>query len=165
MTQKEFEERTGMMLDAKEFGRVHDIYMACGDDVDKNDFCTLWKGEEFEELLNMVAYEKNITEEAYGMAMKKIQNLQEQQTTGKYEMAEFLVGKACAYEDTDFHREAVRLVGQAAVTFMKLRMDLPLWDEDKRFLLKHFEDGELRQVVEALERVKSEKETEAKRLE
>lgn len=130
MTQKEFEDRTGMKVNANEFGRVHDIYMACGDDVDKDEFCTLWKGEKFGELLNMVTYEKNITEQAYEMSMKKIQNLQGQQAAKSQELAEFLIGKASAYEDTDFYREAVKLIGQREVTLMKLRMDLLLWDED-----------------------------------
>ena len=50
------------------------------------------------------------------------------------EMAEFLIGKACAYEDTDFYRQAIKLVGQQKVTRMKLEMDLPLWDEDKEYI-------------------------------
>lgn len=140
MTQKEFEDRTDMKVNANEFDRVHDIYMACGDDVDKDEFCTLWKGEKFGELLNMVTYEKNITEQAYGMAMKKIQNLQGQQAAKSQELAEFLIGKASAYEDTDFYREAVKLIGQREVTLMKLRMDLLLWDEDKAYLKELLED-------------------------
>lgn len=140
MTQKEFEERTGMKVNVNEFDRVHDIYMACGDNVDKDEFCTLWKGEKFGELLNMVTYEKNITEQAYEMAMKKIQNLQGQQVAKSQELAEFLIGKACAYEDTDFYREAVKLVGQREVTRLKLQMDLPLWGEDKAYLKELLED-------------------------
>ena len=54
---------------------------------------------------------------------------------GKWELAEFLVGKACAYEDLDFYREAVKLIGQRMVTLMKLHMDLPLWDEDKKYVV------------------------------
>lgn len=140
MTQKEFEDRTGMKVNANEFDRVHDIYMACGDDVDKDEFCTLWKGEKFGELLSMVTYEKNITERGYEMVMKKIQDLQGQQVARNQELAEFLIGKACAYEDTDFYREAVKLVGQREVTRLKLQMDLPLWDEDKTYLKELLED-------------------------
>jgi len=49
-------------------------------------------------------------------------------------VAEFLIGKACAYEDTDFYKQAVKLVGQKKVTRMKLEMDLPLWKEDKEYI-------------------------------
>lgn len=34
----------------------------------------------------------------------------------------------------NLYREAVRLIGQREVTLMKLRMDLPLWDEDKQYI-------------------------------
>lgn len=60
----------------------------------------------------------------------------------KFDIAEFLVGKACAYEDTDFYREAVKLIGQRDVTLMKMRMDLPLWDEDKKYLIEVLADKE-----------------------
>ena len=43
MTQKEFEERTKISTTAGEFEQVHDIYMACGDNMDKDEFCSLWK--------------------------------------------------------------------------------------------------------------------------
>lgn len=165
MTQKEFEDRTGMKVNANEFDRVHDIYMACGDDVDKDEFCKLYRsGSGRLELLHRVTEEKMTAERSSDLMAKMTNRMKDGLLAEKYAMAEFLVGKACAYEDTDFHREAVRLVGHAAVTFMKLRMDLPLWDEDKRFLRKHFEDGEFRQVTESLERAKAEKDTEAERL-
>lgn len=134
MTQKEFEERTNISLTAGEFEAVHDIYMACGDDVDKDEFCALWKGKEYRELLNMAANEKKVTEMAYGMAMNKIKKIEEQQRKQNVELAEFLIGKACAYDDTDFYREAVKLIGQRDVVLMKMRMDLPLWDEDKDYI-------------------------------
>lgn len=50
------------------------------------------------------------------------------------ELAEFLIGKACAYNDTDFYNKAVNLVGQKQVTLYKIKMGLPLWDEDKEFV-------------------------------
>ena len=68
-------------------------------------------------------------------------NLLKRRMKSKYEeLAGFLLGKACAYEDTDFYKEAVRLIGQREVTLMKLNMDLPLWDEDKRFIVSMLEE-------------------------
>ena len=43
MTQKEFEERTGLKLSACEFETVHSIYMAAGDRMEKDEFCKEWK--------------------------------------------------------------------------------------------------------------------------
>lgn len=139
MTQKEFEERTGSSLTECDFATVHDIYMACGDEMDKDEFFALWKGKKYRELLNRVMDEKKITEQAYYMAMNKIKQMQNQQKTKNTELAEFLLGKACAYEDTDFYREAVKLIGQHEVVWMKLEMGLPLWEEDKKYILSMFE--------------------------
>ena len=78
MTQKEFEERTGISMTPDDFNTVHDIYMACGDEMDKNEFCALWKGKKFWELLNRVTDEKNITEQAYGRNSRKRERLSRQ---------------------------------------------------------------------------------------
>lgn len=142
MTQKEFEERTKLKLAEADFATVHDIYMACGEDMDKDEFCALWKDGKYWDLLTRVTYEKNITEQAYSMSMNKIQNMQEQQKDKDMELAEFLIGKASAYEDTDFYKEAVRLIGQREVTLMKMRMDLPLWEEDKDFIKTVLENND-----------------------
>ncbi len=139
MTQKEFEERTHISLSGDDFCIVHDIYMGCGDDMDKDEFCALFKGKKFWELLNRVTDEKKITEQAYDMAMNKIKQMQSQQETKNTELAEFLLGKACVYEDTDFYREAVKLIGQREVVRMKLEMGLPLWEEDKTCILSMFD--------------------------
>lgn len=45
-------------------------------------------------------------------------------------LAEFLLGKATAYNDTDFYREAVRLIGRKAAVLYKVKSGLPLWEED-----------------------------------
>lgn len=141
MTQKEFEERTGMRLDAKEFGRVHDIYMACGDEMGKDEFCKLYRsGLGRLELLHRVTEEKMTAERSSDLMAKMTNRMKDGLLAEKYAMAEFLVGKACAYEDTDLHREAVKLVGQREVTRLKLQMDLPLWDEDKAYLKELLED-------------------------
>lgn len=50
------------------------------------------------------------------------------------DLAEFLIGKASAYNDTDFYKKAVALVGQKEVTLKKLEMGLPLWDDDKEYI-------------------------------
>lgn len=135
MTQTEFEERVGIMLDAEQFKSVHDIYMACGDNVDKDEFCKRYKsGLGRLELLLMVTEEKKITEQSLTLMANKLKEVQHNVEEDRQQIVEFLLGKACAYEDTDFHREAVKLVGQREVIRLKLQMDLPLWDEDKAYL-------------------------------
>lgn len=52
------------------------------------------------------------------------------------EIAEMLIGKACAYDDTDLYSKAVELVGINRVIELKIKLNLPLWDEDKAYLIK-----------------------------
>lgn len=134
MTQKEFEDRTNISISADEFDTVYDIYMACGDEMDKDEFCALWKGKKFRLLLDRVTYEKKITEDAYNLAMNKIEKMQEQQTDLNADYADFLLGKAEAYKDTDFRREAVKLIGDKEVVLAKIRLGLPMWDEDIEYI-------------------------------
>ena len=130
MLQEEFEERTGLEMTESEFAQVHAIYMACGDNIDKDMFCKYYLNLDGRmELLRMVTDEKTISDNAYDMAMKELTKEREQAKSQQYELAEFLVGKACAYSDTDFQKEAVRLIGLKEVVLMKLRMGLPLWEE------------------------------------
>lgn len=142
MTQKEFEERTRRLIAAEEFYLVNNLYMAAGD-MDKDEFC--------EEMRRMCAYDgandhielrKCLKEIGKHVGAKdtELNFLKKATTSKKMELAEFLIGKACAYEDTDFYREAVKLVGQREVTRLKLQMDLPLWGEDKAYLKELLEE-------------------------
>lgn len=137
MTKKEFEERTRRLITAEDYRLVENLYMAAGN-MDKDEFC--------KEMRAMCAYDGANDHIELRRCLKEIGRkvdaldvelsfLKKTVKDGKWELAEFLVGKACAYEDTDFYREAVKLIGQREVTLMKLRMDLPLWDEDKKYLM------------------------------
>lgn len=136
MTRKEFEDRTRRIITAEDYCLVQNLYMAAGE-MDKDEFC--------KEMRAMCAYDgvndqielRRILKEIgrhVGAKDAEIHFLKERIQYKKEELAEFLVGKACAYEDSDFYREVVKLIGQRGVVLMKLRMDLPLWDEDKQFI-------------------------------
>ncbi len=137
MTKKEFEERTRRLITDEDYRVVENLYMAAGN-MDKDGFC--------KEMRAMCAYDaanghielrrclKEIERYA-GAKVAEFSILKKRVESKRLELAEFLVGKACAYEDSDFYREAVKLIGQREVTLMKLRMDLPLWDEDKKYII------------------------------
>jgi len=142
MTQKEFEERTRRLIAVEEYYLVENLYMAAGN-MTKDEFC--------EEMRRMCAYDganghielRECLKEIgryVGAKDAELSFLKKSVSSGKMELAEFLIGKACAYEDTDFYHEAVKLIGQREVTLMKLRMDLPLWNEDKAYLKEILED-------------------------
>jgi len=42
MLQKEFEDRTKLRMSSDEFNGVNALYMACGDDIDKDEFCKMY---------------------------------------------------------------------------------------------------------------------------
>lgn len=42
MLKNEFEERTGLSMTEEEFNGVNALYMACGDNIDKDEFCKLY---------------------------------------------------------------------------------------------------------------------------
>lgn len=136
MTQNEFEELTRRLITAEDYRLVENLYLAAGN-MDKNEFC--------KEMRAMCAYDAANDHIELRQCLKEIGRkvgaqdaelgfLKRTTREKQRELAEFLIGKACAYEDSDFHREAVKLIGQREVTLMKLRMDLPLWDEDKKYL-------------------------------
>lgn len=59
------------------------------------------------------------------------------------DLADILIGKAHAYDDTDLRNEAVRLVGEVDVVKRTIELGLPLWDEDRKVILSMIkEQGE-----------------------
>lgn len=141
MTRREFEERTRRLVTAEDYRLVENLYMAAGN-MDKDEFC--------KEMRAMCAYDGANDHIELRQCLKEIGRkvgaqdaelsfLKKTVKDEKWELAEFLIGKACAYEDSDFYREAVKLIGQPEVTLMKLRMDLPLWDEDKKYIISAVE--------------------------
>lgn len=143
MTQKEFEERTRRKIAAEDYNLVENLYMAAGN-MGKDEFC--------KEMRAMCAYDgandhielrqclKEIGRNV-GVKDAEVNFWKKRMTNTSNELAEFLIGKACAYEDSDFYNEAIKLIGQREVTLMKLRMNLPLWEEDKKYLMSALEES------------------------
>lgn len=118
-----------MKTDADEYAGVERMYMAAGD-MDKDIFCRCWRQTDKNPLTQVLFRQAEVLKFQLEERMNELDDVRSR----RYEMAVFLIGKSCAYKDTDFYREAVRLVGQREVTRMKLEMDLPLWDDDKKLL-------------------------------
>lgn len=124
----------GRKVKASEFEKIHGIYMACGDDMEKDAFCAKWKAGDLRGLLEKVAYERKMSEGAYYLAMKTVKSLMEEQEAANRELAEFLLGKAAAHQDSDLRNEAVRLIGVRNAILTTLRMGLPLCEEDMDYI-------------------------------
>lgn len=122
MTQKEFEERTGIKPTAEEFDYIHAVYVNTS--MDKDEFCNEWKkhGESW------IIREVHVRVLNWEMECE----LQKNAISG---LADFLIGKAHAYDDTDFRDQAVRLVGETETVKRTIELGLPLWDEDRKHIL------------------------------
>ncbi|WP_418169163.1 hypothetical protein [Alistipes putredinis] len=136
MTQKEFEDRTRRLITAEDYHLVENLYMAAGN-MGKDEFC--------KEMRAMCAYDaandhielrqclKEVGKRVGGMDAE-LSFLRKTVSKEREDIAEFLIGKACAYNDTDFYSAAVKLIGQKQVTLCKIKMGLPLWSEDMQYI-------------------------------
>ena len=102
MTQKEFEDRTGLKPTNGEFGYIHDVYMQTS--MDKDEFCKDFKKHGDSRIIRDVHVRVLNYEMKCERQKEVIDNL-----------TDFLIGKAHAYDDTDFRKEAVGLVGEMEV--------------------------------------------------
>lgn len=118
MTKQEFTERTKMDISNEDYAVVERIYMAAGD-IDKDNFCRLFK---------------NINTNGHNLAVWLMEAVERKETCIKQlredldtrdgeqrEVAEFLIGKASAYNDTDSYMVAVTLIGQKQLHCIKSR--------------------------------------------
>ena len=122
MTQKEFEERTGIVPTAEEFDYIHAVYMNTS--MDKDAFCKEYKKHGECRIIRDVHVRVVNCEMKY-----------EQQKAVADSLADFLIGKAHVYDDTDFRSQVVKLVGEVEVVKRTIELGLPLWNEDRKCIL------------------------------
>ena len=118
MTQKEFEERTGMAVEAEDFVAIHNLYMNSEVDVKA----------EVHHLLMEIGHNLGALETERDALKTRMRQSND-------ELADFLIGKAHAHDDTDFRNQAVKLVGEMDVVKRTIELGLPLWDEDRKYIL------------------------------
>lgn len=129
MTKQEFKELTQLEPTDALFNKIEDAYYAVGD-MDKYLFCDNW-----------VIVGDNIITSALLKRIKILEGMLEERTNevesfseDKSDLADFLIGKACSYDDTDLYKKAVQLIGQKEVVRRKCKDGLPLWEEDIEYI-------------------------------
>ena len=127
MTQKEFEERIGIKPTEEEFDYIHAVYLNTS--MNKDEFCKEWKKYGDSRIIRDV----HVRVLNYEMKCKR-------QESTINELADFLIGKAHAYDDTDFRNQAVKLVGEMDVVKRTIELGLPLWDEDRKCILSMIDE-------------------------
>lgn len=135
MTQKEFEERTGLSISQAEYAKFDALYLACGDGTNKDEFCKLLMDYDGRlELMNRIEREKHVSDMGWNVATKKIQAM-EQETAAKHqEIAEFMLRKATEHKDSECYNGAIALIGMREVIKTKLKLKLPLCENDMDYI-------------------------------
>ena len=132
MTQKEFEERTKFTVKPEDYFIIERLYMATN--MDKDEFC-----KEFKEMNSSIrpGIRQSLKEISKRLGMVEAENATLKISMRKRDgdLADFLIGKAHAYDDTDLRNQAVKLVGETEVVKRTIELGLPLWDEDRKHVL------------------------------
>lgn len=151
MTKQEFTVRTGLNLTDEEFERIHELYMAAGDDMDKEQFCIFYKSCKDLTLANAI----------FNNLSSRIKNLEEERDEAENELgvlrdkaidaAGDILRAADIFPNDSIvaltNKAAVSLIGQFNVWMIKLSEGYSIErDERLRF---HDEIAELRgQIAE-----------------
>lgn len=96
--------------------------------MDKNEFCKDFKKHG----------DSKIIREVHVRAVNfELQNKQKNECMD--ELADFFIGKSRVYSDSNFRKMAVKLIGEQKVVMRTVAMDLPLWDEDKEYIITNIQ--------------------------
>lgn len=115
MTQKEFEERTGLKLNAEGYAEVEQIYM--NTDLDEDAFCKLW-------MKNPAAL-KEIEQKTV-----LVRELYEERKC----LANFLIEQAEKWSASDLREKAIAMIGEREYLRRKIAKGYNLWKLDKELL-------------------------------
>ena len=115
MTQKEFEERTGLKLSADGYTEVEEGYM--NTDLDKDAFCKLWM--ENPTALKEIERKTVLVRELYE-ERKCLTNL--------------LIDQAEKWSASDLREKAIAMIGEKEYLRRKIAKGYNLWDADKKLL-------------------------------
>ena len=117
MTQKEFEERTGLKMTADSYTEVEQCYM--NTELDKDAFCKLW-------MENPVAL-KEIERKTV-----LVRELFEERKM----MANFLIEQAEKWSASDLRDKGISMIGEKEYLHRKIFRNFNLWEGDKALLLE-----------------------------
>lgn len=124
MTPKEFEDSTGLRPTQEEFNYIHALYMNTA--MDKDEFCKDFKKHGA----------SSIMREVHAVAVNYKLRLEEEYSKSA-ELVDFLLGKAAVHEDPDLYEQVISMIGRKETIIRKIKNGLPLWEEDKLFIIKN----------------------------
>lgn len=116
MTQKEFEERTGLKLTEGGYKEVEQCYM--NTDLDKDAFCKLW--------IENPAALKEIERKTV-----LVRELYEERKC----LSNFLIDQAEKWSASDLREKAISMIGEKEYLRKKIAKGYNLWEADKEMLI------------------------------
>lgn len=127
MFQQEFEARTGTTVSADVFETVTRAYMACGDSMDKDTFCELWKTEirgNFQLVSILTAQVEHFSHLA-SLALE-----------AKEDLARLAADKAYDHDDDELRRAAIEYLGKREYIKHILSQGADLSSDDRDLVLE-----------------------------
>ena len=135
MTQKEFEDRTKLSVTADEFDAIDDMYMACGDNIDKDKFCSLYMTKDGRlTLMAEMAKQRKKADEALRVAKNEVRQAEEDMLKFQSGLADWLTEQAEKWAATDLRDKAIQILGAREYLRRKIKRGFNLWDVDKELL-------------------------------
>lgn len=136
MTQQEFTQRTGLELNEKQYNYVNEMYMRCAT-LEKDEFCRDYKKHKDSEILAQIMDWATATAEGGRHSAELYFKLQREVAEKNVARAEFLLGKAAAYNDPDFEDEALKLISRSTAIIIKAKNGYPMTADDLDYIAKN----------------------------
>ena len=137
MLKNEFEEMTGLSMTEEEFNGVNALYMACGDDTDKGEFCKLYMDFEGRlELMHRIEREHQRMKddrEEYKLLLKEADEIRGDVATGVLEISSMSDCDASIRKELE--RIAFWLVGTKEVIKRKVKRSILLSPSEIEYVI------------------------------
>ena len=123
MQKQEFTQKTGIELTDAEYKEVELMYLEAGN-MDKDEFCKDYKKHHESTLLaTYFRQAENLK--------SKLDDMRDERSI----LVDFLLERAQCFGDIELLNNAIELIGHDKVIKRKIRQNLPLWDEDKQYIV------------------------------
>lgn len=135
MTQKEFEERTGLTVDAHFYTEIEKVYMEAGQYVNKDMFYKEWPTAKDSKIVAGM----HDTIRQLQRKLSIVEHEVAQRDADKSKLVDFLLERAQKFGDEELLTKAIEMVGHAEVIRRKLAANLALWERDHEYIKDNLE--------------------------
>ena len=141
MLQKEFEERTKLSVSAEEFNGIDALYLACGDDIDKDVFCELYMSFEGRlELMHRIEREHQRMKNALDENVELLKEADEIRSDVATEVLEISSMSDCnAHIRKELEKTVFWLIGTKEVIRRKVKRGIALTENEINYIIEYLQ--------------------------